>query len=55
MLQPLTMRQLFKEYYNEIVVPIFKDIKGYYKEMIIPYLADVKELFGELVDCIWSK
>ena len=34
------MIQLFKEYYNE---------------MIIPYYNDVKELIGELVDRFWSK
>ena len=40
MIQHLTMRQLFKEYYNE---------------MIIPYCNDVKELIGELVDYFWRK
>ena len=34
------MIQLFKEYYNE---------------MIIPYCNDVKELIGELVDYFRSK
>ena len=40
MIQRLAMRELFKEYY---------------RDYIIPYCNDVKELIGELVDYFWRK
>lgn len=51
MIQHLTMRQLFKEYYNEMIVPYCNDVKEYYNEMIVPYWNDVKECFKEF--CCW--
>ena len=49
MIQRLTMRQMFKEYYHEIIVPIMGDVKGYYREMIFTFWDDVKECFKEFV------
>ena len=49
MIQHLTMRQLFKEYYSDYIVPYCEDIKTYYNEMIVPYWNDVKECFKEFV------
>lgn len=49
MIQRLTMRQLFKEYYTEMIVPYWADVKEYYNEMIVPYWNDVKECFKEFV------
>ena len=43
------MIQLFKEYYSEMIVPYWNDVKEYYSEMIVPYWADVKECFKEFV------
>lgn len=43
------MIQLFKEYYDEMIVPIWNDIKGYYNEMIVTIWDNVKECFSELV------
>ena len=36
------MIQLFKEYYNDYIVP-------YYNDYIVPYWDDVKECFKEFV------
>lgn len=49
MIQHLTMRQLFKEYYREMVIPYYNDVKEYYNEMIVPFWGDVKECFKEFV------
>ena len=43
------MIQLFKEYYNDYIVPYCNDVKEYYNEMIVPYWDDVKECFKEFV------
>ena len=44
------MIQLFKEYYDEMIVPYWADVKEYYNVMIAPCWADVKECFNELVN-----
>ena len=43
------MIQLFKEYYNEMIIPYCIDVKEYYNEMIVPFWDDVKECFKEFV------
>ena len=43
------MIKLFKEYYHEIIAPIFGDVKEYYREMIVSFWDDVKECFKEFV------
>lgn len=44
------MLQLFKEYYDEMIIPYWADVKEYYNVMIAPCWADVKECFNELVN-----
>ena len=48
------MIQLFKEYYNEMIIPYWADVKEYYNEMIVPYWNDVKECVSEIVNGLKS-
>lgn len=48
------MIQLFKDYYHEMIIPYWDDVKEYYNELIVPYWDDVKECVSEIVNGLKS-